>query len=36
MARVECVLFYSSLGRTAKEFKAPEMKTILTHGLLWA
>ena len=29
-------VFYSSLGHVAKEFEVPEMKTILTRGLLWA
>jgi type 1 glutamine amidotransferase len=29
-------VFYSSLGHVAKEFDVPEMKTILTRGLLWA
>jgi uncharacterized protein len=29
-------VFYSALGHVAKEFEVPEMKTILTRGLLWA
>jgi type 1 glutamine amidotransferase len=29
-------VFYSSLGHVSKEFEVPEMKTILTRGLLWA
>ena len=29
-------VFYSSLGHIAKEFEVPEMRTILTRGLLWA
>jgi type 1 glutamine amidotransferase len=29
-------VFYSSLGHVAREFEVPEMKTILTRGLLWA
>jgi uncharacterized protein len=29
-------VFYSSLGHQAKEFAVPEMRTILTRGMLWA
>jgi type 1 glutamine amidotransferase len=29
-------VFYSALGHVAKEFEVPEMKSILTRGLLWA
>jgi type 1 glutamine amidotransferase len=29
-------VFYSSLGHVAKEFEVPEMRTILTRGMLWA
>ena len=29
-------VFYSSLGHVAREFEVPEMRTILTRGLLWA
>jgi hypothetical protein len=29
-------VFYSSLGHIAREFEVPEMRTILTRGLLWA
>jgi type 1 glutamine amidotransferase len=29
-------VFYSALGHVAREFEVPEMKTILTRGLLWA
>jgi type 1 glutamine amidotransferase len=29
-------VFYSSLGHASKEFKVPEMRTILKRGLLWA
>jgi type 1 glutamine amidotransferase len=29
-------VFYSSLGHVAKEFEVPEMRTILSRGLLWA
>jgi type 1 glutamine amidotransferase len=29
-------VFYSALGHVASEFEVPEMKTILTRGLLWA
>jgi uncharacterized protein len=29
-------VFYSSLGHVAAEFAAPEMRTILERGLLWA
>jgi len=29
-------VFYSSLGHVAKEFEVPEMRTILTRGLVWA
>ena len=29
-------VFYSSLGHVAKEFEAPEMRTILHRGMLWA
>lgn len=29
-------VFYSSLGHVAKEFEVPQMRTILTRGMLWA
>jgi type 1 glutamine amidotransferase len=29
-------VFYSSLGHVVREFDVPEMKTILTRGMLWA
>jgi type 1 glutamine amidotransferase len=29
-------VFYSSLGHVAKEFAVPEMRTIITRGMLWA
>jgi uncharacterized protein len=29
-------VFYSSLGHVANEFEAPEMRTILRRGMLWA
>lgn len=29
-------VFYSSLGHQAKEFDVPQMRTILTRGMLWA
>jgi uncharacterized protein len=29
-------VFYSSLGHVAKEFKVPQMRTILRRGMLWA
>jgi type 1 glutamine amidotransferase len=29
-------VFYSSLGHVAMEFEVPQMRTILTRGMLWA